>query len=61
MEDVRRLPAGEDDEMRVTLDDLAPDPMAQQQLGEPMPAAHQIHPDRVTRTRQVAERLLLSW
>ena len=38
---------------------VEPDPVAQQQLREPVTAAHQIHPHRVTRADQVTQRLLL--
>ena len=38
---------------------VEPDPVPQQQLGEPMPAAHQVHPHRIPRADQVTQRLLL--
>jgi hypothetical protein len=38
---------------------VEPDPVPQQQLREPMPAAHQIHPHAVTGADQVAQGLLL--
>jgi hypothetical protein len=38
---------------------LEPDPVAQQQLREPVPAAHQINADRLTGTDQVTQRFLL--
>jgi hypothetical protein len=37
---------------------VEPDPVAQQQLREPMARAHQIHPDPVTSTDQVPQCLL---
>jgi hypothetical protein len=38
---------------------IKPDPVTQQQLREPMPGAHQIHPHRLASAHQVAQRLLL--
>jgi hypothetical protein len=38
---------------------VEPDPVTQQQLREPMPATHQINPDRLTRTHKITQRLLL--
>jgi hypothetical protein len=39
---------------------LEPDPAPQQQLAQPVPATHQIHPDRLPGTNQVPQRLLLT-
>jgi hypothetical protein len=38
---------------------IEPDPVPEQQLREPVPAAHQIHPHRITRANQVPQRLFL--
>jgi hypothetical protein len=38
---------------------VKPDPAPQQQLGQPVPAAHQIDAHRLARADQIAQRLLL--
>jgi hypothetical protein len=39
---------------------LEPDPVPQKQLAQPMPATHQIDPDRFSGANQIAQRLLLA-